>query len=330
MLDPVLYRTSEEIPEYARLEAHLRTWLGDERRDLQDIFERIHEHMADYVDVPFDENGDDVEYDDKYIQALNEAHGDANHIAIRAFDELIQELEVNSINKWRLQKLVAYWHHYTAYDRLLTDFRELLTLDEESALVAEAREIFVPEALLYWGEEFTRGSDIASILLQGIITPLATTEEGKLIKALAVPWRMIVETLKDRWEQAYQIPPDRWEELIAAAFDRAGYDEVVLTPRSGDHGRDVIAIKKGVGSMRIIGSVKAYKPGHLVNYDDIRALLGVLHGDQQASKGIITTTSDFPRKLMQDPYIKPFLPYRLELLNGPALQKWLQSLLTRP
>jgi restriction system protein len=71
--------------------------------------------------------------------------------------------------------------------------------------------------------------------------------------------------------------------MIAAAFDQAGYDEVILTPRSGDHGRDVIAIKKGVGSIRIIDSVKAYKPGHLVRYDDVRALAGVLLGDQGAS-----------------------------------------------
>ena len=59
------------------------------------------------------------------------------------------------------------------------------------------------------------------------------------------------------------MPYEKWEELIAAAFDRSGYDEVILTPRSGDHGRDVIAIKKGIGTVRIIDSVKAYKPGTL-------------------------------------------------------------------
>jgi hypothetical protein len=35
---------------------------------------------------------------------------------------------------------------------------------------------------------------------------------------------------------------------------------VTLTPRSGDHGRDVIAIKKALGFVRIIDQVKAYKP----------------------------------------------------------------------
>jgi restriction system protein len=56
--------------------------------------------------------------------------------------------------------------------------------------------------------------------------------------------------------------PDK--EIIAGAYHRSGFDEVILTPRSGDHGRDVIAIKKGIGSIRVIDQVKAYKPGHLV------------------------------------------------------------------
>ncbi len=36
------------------------------------------------------------------------------------------------------------------------------------------------------------------------------------------------------------------EKRIAGAYERAGYPEVVLTPRSGDAGRDIIATKPGV------------------------------------------------------------------------------------
>ena len=182
--------------------------------------------------------------------------------------------------------------------------------------------MFVDSVLL----EFAKSQTLPKLLLQGIITPYAETEEGKLIHALATPWQMIVNHLKRDWNLAYQIPFEKWEELVAAAFDRAGYDEVILTPRSGDFGRDVIAIKKGVGSVRIIGSVKAYKPDHLVKHDDVRALAGVLLGDQQASKGIVTTTSDFAPTIGQDPFLKPLMPYRLELMNGNALQKWLEEL----
>jgi restriction system protein len=117
----------------------------------------------------------------------------------------------------------------------------------------------------------------------------------------------------------------QWEEIVAGAYKRAKFDEVILTPRSGDYGRDVIAIKKGLGTVRIIDQVKAYKPDHLVTANDVRALLGVLHGDG-ASKGFLTTTSDFAPKLKVDPLISPFIPSRLELINGRMLLNRLREL----
>ena len=48
------------------------------------------------------------------------------------------------------------------------------------------------------------------------------------------------------------------EEIIAAAYDKAGFDDVILAPRPGDYGTDIIAIKKGFGSVRFIEQVKAY------------------------------------------------------------------------
>lgn len=166
------------------------------------------------------------------------------------------------------------------------------------------------------------------LLVQGLLDAVGTTEYGKLVRAVTVPWQAIVTALKNDWSKAYQIPPEKWEEIVAAAFDKAGYDEVVLTPRSGDHGRDVVAMKRGVGTIRIIDSVKAYKPGHRVRYDDVRALAGVLLGDQQASKGIVTTTSTFAPGIVNDPFLKPLIPYRLELMDGQQLQRWLEKLIS--
>jgi restriction system protein len=171
-----------------------------------------------------------------------------------------------------------------------------------------------------------RNTSEASLLVQGVIQPYGSTEEGALVRALVVPWRTIVGLLRKDWTQAFKIPPRIWEEMIAAAFEQDGYDEVILTPRSGDHGRDVVAIKRGIGCIRIIDSVKAYAPGHLVRHDDVRALAGVLHGDLKASKGIVTTTSDFAPGIITDPYLAPLMPYRLELMNGPKLREWLSKL----
>lgn len=61
--------------------------------------------------------------------------------------------------------------------------------------------------------------------------------------------------------------------------------------------------------------------------DDVRALLGVLQADQSATKGVVTTTSDFAPKIQEDKLIKPFIPYRLELINGERLVDHLTKLL---
>jgi restriction system protein len=115
----------------------------------------------------------------------------------------------------------------------------------------------------------------------------------------------------------FKFPPRSRHDL-----HKRGY-EVTLTPRSGDHGRDVIAVSQDIGCVKIIGSVKAYAPGNLVPYDAVRALIGVMTGEQDVSKGIITTTSDFPPKIADDPFIAPFLPTRLELVPGAKLREWL-------
>jgi restriction system protein len=171
----------------------------------------------------------------------------------------------------------------------------------------------------------TVGARSATLSVSGIIIPERETEEGVLIKSTSLIWNEIVQALGNDWTLAYQIPPEKWEEIVAGAFNKAQY-EVTLTPRSRDYGRDVIAIKRGVGCVKIIGSVKRYAPGNLVEYDDIRALLGVLSSERDASKGIITTTSDFPPRVKEDKFIAPFIPTRLELMNGEALQRWLQEL----
>src|SRR5262245_11862948 len=80
----------------------------------------------------------------------------------------------------------------------------------------------------------------AQLLMQAVIVPGARTSEGRLIEAVTIPWFEIVALLKDDPNVAFQIPADKWEEMVAGAYDRAGFDQVTLTPRSGDHGRDVI------------------------------------------------------------------------------------------
>ena len=165
----------------------------------------------------------------------------------------------------------------------------------------------------------------ANLLLQTVVVAGDRTAEGQLIEAVAFPWFDIIDRLKNDPTLAYQIAPRKWEEIVAGAYTKAGFDEVTLTPSSGDLGRDVIAVKHGIGSIRVIDQVKAYKPGHLVTANDVRALMGVLHADS-ASKGFLTTTSDFAPKVREDPLIRRFIPSQLELINGAMLLKRLKEL----
>jgi restriction system protein len=92
----------------------------------------------------------------------------------------------------------------------------------------------------------------------------------------------------------------------------------MLTERRRNAGRDVIATKHGIATIRVIDQVKAYGPGHLVTANDVRALLGVVDADG-ASKGFLTTTSDFAPRLRQDPLMKKHIGSQLELVNGTQL-----------
>lgn len=151
-----------------------------------------------------------------------------------------------------------------------------------------------------------------------------TTDEGQIIQAVTEPWFEILELLAKDPAAAFQISDRKWEE-IAGAYHRAGFEEVTLTPDSGDYGRDVIAVKNGLGRIRVIDQVKAYKPDHLVTANDVRALAGVLQADG-ASKGFLTTTSDFAPRLHLDPLVNKYIPAQLELVNGEKLLKRLMEL----
>lgn len=163
------------------------------------------------------------------------------------------------------------------------------------------------------------------LVVTSLIIPDQKTSDGILIKSTSLIWAEIAKEFAKDFSRAMQLTPAQWEEMIAGAYAKEGYS-VILTPRSGDFGRDVIATRSGVGSVKILGSVKAYKPDHLVDAEAVRSLIGVVSADRQASKGIITTTSDFAPKITEDPSIAPFIPTRIELMNGKAIQSWLADL----
>jgi hypothetical protein len=103
------------------------------------------------------------------------------------------------------------------------------------------------------------------LILQAVIMRGAKTDEGSLIKAVTEPWLEIVKWMLRDPTIIYQIRPRKWEEIIAGAYKKAGFDEVILTPASGDRGRDIIATKYGLGGVRVIDpseGFQAWAPRH--------------------------------------------------------------------
>ena len=167
------------------------------------------------------------------------------------------------------------------------------------------------------------------LLLKSILEFGGKTPDGRLVAAVALPWYHILEIVAKDPAAIYQFTPEQWEHIIAGCYTRAGF-EVVLTPRSGDLGRDVIASKRELsGAIRIVDQVKAYKPGHLVPANDVRALVGVL-SEPNVSKGVVTTTSHFAPGVESDRILAPLMPFRLQLRNRESLLGWLDELSRSP
>jgi restriction system protein len=175
-------------------------------------------------------------------------------------------------------------------------------------------------------EQIDRGRRLVTLTSTAILIPDRPTDEGLLIRSVGAAWIEIARTLGNDWSDAFKIDPRRWEEILAGALDKEGFN-VTLTPRSKDHGRDVIARKGGVGSMRILGSMKAYAPDRVVGRDHVHEVLGVVTAEG-ATKGMIVTTSEFAPQLRDVPGLAAAIPDRLELINGEQLQEWLKRLTT--
>ena len=137
--------------------------------------------------------------------------------------------------------------------------------------------------------------DAPRIIVKTLIIPGDRTKEGTLVRGVSALWFEIMRRIKGDPDSLHQIDCWQWEEIVAGAYKQEGWEIVVLTPKRGDRGRDVIAQREDWGQLRflLLDQVKSYPPDHLVGPDEIREMAGVLHREQGATKGIITTTSDF-------------------------------------
>jgi restriction system protein len=146
------------------------------------------------------------------------------------------------------------------------------------------------------------------------------TDEGQIVHTITPAWIYILRELRRDPLAFLKLDGRQTEELVAGGREKEGW-KVILTPRSGDGGIDIISTRSDFGGLRIIEQVKRYKPGHLVPAEGVRAMWGVLDRHEAASKAVISTTSDFAPGVFEE--FKDVTPTRLELRNWLQLREWL-------
>ena len=104
----------------------------------------------------------------------------------------------------------------------------------------------------------------------------------------------LIEQIKRDRSVIYKISDRKFEELVAAVFERNGYN-VELTPAIKDGGKDVIATRNVNGvPICLYIECKHYDPSDPVGVGIVRSAAGVRSHDR-VNKAIIVTTSRFTR-----------------------------------
>jgi hypothetical protein len=165
---------------------------------------------------------------------------------------------------------------------------------------------------------------VPRIILKTLVIAGDKTKEGTLVKGVTALWFEVIRLVENDPDSIHRIDCWKWEEILAGAYKLEGRDKVILTPKKGDKGIDVIVEWQDKSQLRflLLDQMKAYKPRHLIGPDEIREMKGVLLDHPEASKALITTTADFtPGAFEAAAHLAP----RLELRPRDRLLTWLVS-----
>jgi len=105
-----------------------------------------------------------------------------------------------------------------------------------------------------------------------------------------------------------KISPREFEELVAELLHQHDFENIILTPRSGDGGRDVIATQRCAG-IPVLFAFECKRYQKKVGIETMRTLLGtVTHTRTKANVGVLATTSELTKGakkfILHEPSIK--------------------------
>lgn len=129
----------------------------------------------------------------------------------------------------------------------------------------------------------------------------------------------LVKYLSSHPNLIYDLSPRRFEMLVAEILSDMGF-EIRLTPETRDGGRDIFAVfKLPIGEILTIVECKRYKPDNKIGVDIIERFLYTLDRKDNASCGLIATTSFFTSEARG---IEKGFPWKLKLKDFSALKEW--------
>ena len=130
----------------------------------------------------------------------------------------------------------------------------------------------------------------------------------------------LISRLKACPHDVRNVPPRRFEALVAELLRDIGC-EVQLTPFSRDGGRDILAaLATPLGRILALVECKRYAAHRKIGTDIVERFLWTIERKDEASLGIIVTTSFFSRgaKLLEERF-----RWKLKLRDYDHLQDWI-------
>jgi hypothetical protein len=180
---------------------------------------------------------------------------------------------------------------YESYPRVVEAFGRLNTAVAGSSFVGELE---IEDATEEGGESSDSVEAQRHDLEEQLVAVVPADVLSKLKSVDFFPLSALDEILRSPDAMRFLSAHD-FERFTAALIDQLGFEDVKVTPRSGDQGRDILAVKRLHGiSILFAFECKRYKSDSPVGPDILRALLGTMrHGRTEANKGVLVTTSTF-------------------------------------
>jgi hypothetical protein len=152
----------------------------------------------------------------------------------------------------------------------------------------------------------------------------AFVEEPRKSQILIVSqgqWDRLIQVLAQKPELMRAMAPRDFEELVAELLSREGL-QVVLTPRSRDGGRDILAcLETPIGEHLYLVECKRYAANRPVGVELVRQLYGIVE-IERATAGLLVTTSTFTSGAYD---LQRTIGHRLGLRDYDDLVNWLKN-----